>query len=77
MMARYFFNIHGAHESPDEEGEELPDNEVAWKEATIIAGELFRNIDGELRPGQEWALEVADEQRKPLFLIRISAQKMK
>jgi hypothetical protein len=69
---RYFFNIHGARLSPDEEGEELRDNQVAWKEATIIA-----NIDGEFRPGQEWALEVADEHRKPLYVIRISAQEMK
>ena len=63
--------------SLDEEGEELPNNDAAWNEATAIAGELFRNGDSEFRPGQEWALEVAAEQRKPLFLIRISAQKMK
>jgi len=37
----------------------------------------FRNGDGEFRPGQEWELEVADDQRKPLYMIRISAQEMK
>ena len=76
-MARYFFNIHGARRSLDEEGEELPNNEAAWKEATIIAGELFSDMNGKFRPGQEWALEVADDQRKPLYMIRISAQEMK
>jgi len=76
-MARYFFNIHGVRQSLDEEGEELPDNETAWKEATIIAGELFRDIDGKFRPGQDWALEVTDDQRRPLYVIRISAQEMK
>ena len=65
------------HPSPDEEGDELPDNEAAWREATVIVGELFKNIDGKFRPGEEWALEVTDEQRKPLYMIRISAQEMK
>ena len=76
-MARYFFNIHGVSRSLDEEGEELPNNDAAWNEATVIAGELFRNNDGKFRPGEEWALEVADDQRKPLYVIRISAQEMK
>ena len=76
-MARYFFNIHGVRQSPDEEGEELPNDEAAWTEATIIAGELFRDIDGKFRPGQDWALEVTDDQRKPLYRIQISAQELK
>jgi hypothetical protein len=76
-VARYFFNIHGARSSPDEEGEELPNNEAAWREATIIAGELFKGIDGKFRPGEEWALEVTDDQRKPFYAIRICAQHMK
>jgi hypothetical protein len=76
-MARYFFNIHGAGARSDEQGEELPNNEAAWREATIIAGELFKDIDGKFRPGQQWALEVTDENRKSLYTIRISAQELK
>jgi hypothetical protein len=34
----------------DEDGEELPDDKTAWKEATVIAGEMFRDIDGKLSP---------------------------
>ena len=45
---------------------------TAWNEATIIAGELFKGIDGKFEPGQEWILEVADEQRRPLFSILIT-----
>jgi hypothetical protein len=75
-MPRYFFNIHGTRQRLDEEGEELADDETAWKEATIIAGELFRDIDGKFRPGEEWALEVTDANRQPLYMIRIRAQKM-
>ena len=76
-MPRYFFNMHGVRPSVDDQGEELSDNEAAWHEATIIAGEIFRDIDGRFRPGQDWVLEVTDEQRKPLYTIQISAQQMK
>ena len=76
-MPRYFFNMRGVRPSVDEEGEELPDNDAAWHEATIIAGEIFRDIDGKFRPGQDWSLEVSDDQRKPLYAIEISAKQMK
>jgi hypothetical protein len=62
---------------PTSKAKELPNNEAAWREATIIAGELFKDIDGKFRPGQQWALEVTDENRKSLYTIRISAQELK
>jgi len=76
-MPRYYFNIRGTHGSPDDYGEELRDKEAAWKEATKVAGEIFKEIDGKFRPGQEWALEVTDENRKPLYTINIDAKEMK
>jgi len=76
-MPRYFFHVHGVRRSHDDEGEELPDDHAAWVEATIITGELFRDIDGKFQPGQEWGLEVTDAQRKSLYFINISAKKMK
>jgi hypothetical protein len=76
-MPRYFFNVHGVRPSSDEEGQELSDDKVAWEEATLIAGELFKDIDGKFQPGQEWTLEVTDAQRRPLYSISISAKKMK
>jgi hypothetical protein len=38
-------------------GDELPNNDASWNEARLIAGELFKDIDGRFQPGQEWALE--------------------
>lgn len=61
----------------DDEGEELRDDEAAWREATLVAGEMFKDIDGKLRPEQKWSLEVADEQRKPLYIICISTKQLK
>lgn len=75
-MPRYFFNVHGVRSTEDEVGEELPDERAAWVEATIIAGELFKDIDGKFQPGQEWTLEVTDAKRRSLYSITVSAKKM-
>ena len=75
-MPRYFFHMHGVRASRDDRGEELKDDEAAWHEATLVAGEIFKDIDGKFRPGQEWSLEVTDDQQKLLYLIQINAKKM-
>ena len=76
-MPRYYFNVLNLNPGIiDDVGEELPDKEAAWRQATITAGELFKDVDGRLRPGQEWALEVTDEVRRPIYLIRIEARQM-
>ena len=75
-MPRYFFNIiHAERSSVDDEGEELPDGHAAWREATTMAGEMIRDIDGKLRPGQGWELEVIDEFRNPLYVISVRARR--
>jgi hypothetical protein len=75
-MARYFFNVRNGGSSPDMEGEELPNNNAAWHEATLIAGELFKDIDGKFEPGHEWSLEVTDERRNPIYVIRVSGEEI-
>ena len=76
-MPRYFFHMHGVRSSRDDRGEELKDDEAAWHEATLVAGENFKEIDGKFRPEQEWSLEVTDDQQKPLYSIHIKSKKMK
>ena len=75
LMPRYFFNVHHQRQGRDAEGVDLPDTDAAWHEATLVAGELFKDIAGSFQPGQDWQLEVTDEQRKALYLIRVTAQK--
>jgi uncharacterized protein DUF6894 len=75
-MPRYFFNLHKVQPAIDELGDELPDDNAAWKEATKIAGELLRSLDGTFQPGQQWAVEVADVRHQSLFWIRISAEQV-
>jgi hypothetical protein len=45
-MPRYYFNVHNVTTRADDIGEELADDDAAWKEATLIAGELFKDIAG-------------------------------
>jgi len=74
-VPRYYFNvIHGQDRQPDRNGEELPDKHAAWAEATKVAGEIIKDIDGKLQPGQPWRLEVTDEFSGPLWEIRVAAE---
>jgi hypothetical protein len=62
--------------SEDREGEDFPDNDAAWHEATLVAGEIFKDVDGAFRPGDECSLEVADEQKRPIFRIHITSKQL-
>jgi hypothetical protein len=74
-MPRYFFNVTHEHTVNDSVGEELPDKHAAWKEATVVAGQTLQGLDGHLKPGQEWRMEVTDEFRNTLFILHIHAEK--
>ena len=50
-MPRYFFNVYHDRAELDEEGEELPDVQAAWHEATVTAGQIIQDLDGNLAPG--------------------------
>ena len=52
-MPRYFFNVYHDRAELDEEGEELPDMQAAWREATMTAGQIIQDLDGKLRPGKD------------------------
>src|SRR5580693_3085163 len=48
------------------EGEEVPPINAPWVEATMVVGNLLRDIDGKLKPRQDLQLEVTDEFRNLL-----------
>jgi hypothetical protein len=74
-VPKYFFDLHNNFPSFDEIGQDLPNDEAAWREATTYAGEVLRDMDGKMRPGHEWALDVTDENRSLLFHIKIGTKK--
>jgi hypothetical protein len=70
----YFLNVNGTENAEYGDGEDFPDNEAAWHEA--IAGEIFKDV-GAFRPGDDWKLEVTDENGKPVFRIRVTGEEVK
>jgi len=74
-MPRYFFHIQHRQRDPDETGMDLPDSDAAWKEATITAGKFLQDLDGTLKPGQEWRMEVTDEAGNLIWVLRLSPER--
>jgi hypothetical protein len=61
----------------DHEGEELADKHAARQEATRMAGDIMKDIDGKLRPGHDWKLEVEDEFKNVLWALHVKAEQPK
>jgi hypothetical protein len=69
-MPRFYFDVYSEEVNyEDQVGEDLPDHHAAWHEATKSAGESIKDIDGRLRPGSRWRMEVKDEFRNTLYSI--------
>lgn len=73
-MPRYFFNVYYQWPELDEEGEELPNGQAAWREATMTAGQIIQDLDGKLQPGVEWRMEVTDEFTNRLYVIKLHVE---
>ena len=56
---------------------DLPDASAAWEEATKTAGGIIKDLDGSLRPGTEWAIQVQDAFHSPLRTLRVIAESNK
>jgi hypothetical protein len=46
---------------------ELADRYEAWAEATTACGELLKDLDGGLKPGDKWQMQVKDEAGRDLY----------
>ena len=77
-MPLYFFNFSSALTSKQppfkNEGLELADDNAAWEEATTACGEKLRELDGSLRPGDGWNMEVTDANGKAIFALRFTSE---
>jgi hypothetical protein len=70
-MPRYYFHVQcdGAEPSIDTEGVELPDEGAAWDEAISTCGQMIHDIDGAMRAGTVWQMEVTDEAGDSVFRL--------
>ena len=77
-MPLYFFNFSSGPTPEslpfENEGVELDDNDAAWEEAKVACGERLRYMDGSLRPGDGWKMEVTDADGKAIFALRFTTE---
>jgi hypothetical protein len=74
-MPKYFFSVrHGDHISQHDDGIDFPDVAAVQVEATKSTGEILRDLNQALESGSELRMEVADEARKPVFILRVIAE---
>ena len=65
-MPNFTFHIrHGIHSS--DHNMDLPDARAAHQEATMILGDMARDVAAQLNETPEWRMYVSDESGKSLF----------
>jgi hypothetical protein len=70
QMPRYYFHVdYGESSKPANEGIELPSQDDAWIEATTACGEIIRDFNGRLRPGDAWSMTVKDDAGTQIYLL--------
>jgi hypothetical protein len=74
-MPRYYFTVLDGQQSKlKNEGLDLPDKQSAWVEATTACGELLRDLDGRLNPGDAWSMQVKDDAGAELYLLEFKTR---
>jgi hypothetical protein len=69
-MPNFSFHIrHGIHSS--DHNVDLPDPRAAHEEATMIFGDMARDVAAQLNETPEWRMDVSDESGKSLFRLRL------
>ncbi|HEY3796593.1 MAG TPA: hypothetical protein VGM09_32635 [Bradyrhizobium sp.] len=77
-MPRFYFHIsHGDGSKIRNEGIELPDADAAWVEATTACGEIIRDLNGALKPGDAWRMIVKDETGAEMFHLEFSTRRIR
>jgi hypothetical protein len=74
-MPLYFFSItRDGKPSPIRDGLELADDKAAWEEATTTCGEVLRDLDGSLKPGDGWNMQVSNHQGKTVYVLTFDSK---
>jgi hypothetical protein len=69
-MPRYYFHVQcGTESSIDAEGIEMADEGAAWVEAISTCGQMIHDIDGAMRTGTVWQMEVTNEAGDSMFRL--------
>ena len=72
-MPRFFFHVFNGEDQRDNSGTELPNFHVAQVEAIRCAGEILKDEAHQIALGQEWRMDVTDENNMILLRLDFSA----
>ena len=75
-MPRFYFNVHDGSNIIDEDGTEFHDLHSARLEAVAFAGALITENAGKLAPGEDWRMEVTDENYTILFELEFNTKSL-
>ena len=75
-MPRYYFDVYPDGAELDHDGTECADIYVAQGQAIRMTGEIMRDLGQKFWGGGEWRLELQDESRRTLFIVRLSAEEV-
>jgi hypothetical protein len=59
---RYHFNVTRGVEYQDNDGVDLASQALAWHAATTAFAEMLKDVDGRVKLGQPWEMEVTDDE---------------
>lgn len=76
-MSQYFFRIsHGNFTGVSESSFDLADRDNAWAEMTKVCGGMVGSLCQNLKPKSDWQMDLLDASRKPVFRIRLVAERL-
>jgi hypothetical protein len=71
-MSLYFFRIStGRYSGAADQPYECENRAAAWTEMTEVCANLLGGIARGLKPNGEWRMELLDENKEPVFCIRL------
>jgi hypothetical protein len=74
-MSLYFFRIsQGRYSGAADQPYECANRESAWSELTAVCADLIGGISRSLKEDAEWRMELLDEEKQPVFRIRLIAE---
>jgi len=74
-MPLYFFRItNGCYSGSSDQGTKCADRNAAWKELTSVCADMASGISRKLAENSECRMEMLDENKRPVFRIRIVAE---
>jgi hypothetical protein len=76
-MPKYHFRItHGKYSGASDSSFDFKDGATAWQEMTKVCGDLVGDICRDLKKGSDWHMELLDENKRPLFRVRLVAESL-